>query len=355
MLMAALTIEQIAKLASISPTTVSRVLNNHPNVRPAVRERVLQVIHEQGYVPRAAAQSLAKQRSQVMGLLVPVAAAENFSDPFFGPLVQAITVSSTRAGYFVVLSIITADMERGFYERVLRSRHFDGVLMFSGDIDDPVLPLLMKDKTPLVLIGSNPYFQDLTWVTTEQREGARAAVAHLIRLGHRRIATITGSLHTVAGMERRDGYKQSVLEAGIPLRAEYIVEGDWMWQGGFDGMRHLLSLPEPPTAVFIASDTMTMGAMRAIVQLGRSIPGDVALVSFDDLPSASYANPPLSTVRQPIVEIGEIAVRLLVDQIEHRAQGGQHIYLPNELVVRSSCGSAQKSALAVTGTAPSFG
>lgn len=353
--MAALTIEQIAKLADISPTTVSRVLNNHPNVRPAVRERVLQVIHEHGYVPRAAAQSLAKQRSQVIGLLLPVAAAEHFADPFFGPLVQAITVASTRAGYFVVLSIVTADMERGFYERVLRSRHFDGVIMFSGDIDDPILPLLMKDKTPLVLIGSNPYFQELTWVTTEQREGARCAVSHLIRLGHRRIATITGSLHTVAGMERRDGYKQSLLEAELPIQPEYIVEGDWMWQGGFDAMQHLLKLAQPPTAVFVASDTMTMGAMRAISQMGRAIPGDVALVSFDDLPSASYANPPLSTIRQPIADMGEVAVKLLVEQVEQGDLRHQHIYLPNELVVRGSCGGVPSASLAAPGIAPSFG
>ncbi|HEX6291216.1 MAG TPA: LacI family DNA-binding transcriptional regulator [Herpetosiphonaceae bacterium] len=351
--MAALTIEQIAKLAQISPTTVSRVLNNHPNVRPAVRERVLQVIHEQGYVPRAAAQSLAKRRTQVIGLLIPVGGTDNFTDPFFGPLIQEITVASTRAGYFVVLSMITPDMERGFYERVLRSRHLDGVIMFSGDIDDPILPLLIKDKTPLVLIGSHPYFQNLSWVTTAQREGGRRAVAHLIGLGHRRVATITGPLHTVAGMDRRDGYKQSLLEAGLPIRAEHMVEGDWTWQGGFDAMRRLLSLPEPPTAVFVASDTMATGAMHAIAQAGRAIPSDIALVSFDDLPSASFANPPLSTIRQPIAEMSRIAVKLLVDQIERGEVRYEHICLPNELIVRGSCGSTQSSFSATFGSVPS--
>ncbi len=350
--MAALTIEQIAKLACTSPTTVSRVLNNHPSVRAAVRERVLQVIHEHGYVPRAAAQSLARRRTQVIGLLIPIAAAEHFADPFYGPLIQGITESSTRAGYFVVLSIVMADMERGFYERVLRGRHFDGVILFSGDIDDPILPLLMKDQTPLVLIGSHPYFQELSWVTIEQRASAHSAVTHLISLGHRRIATITGSLHTVAGMERCDGYKQSMLEAGLPLLAEYIVEGGWTQQGGLQAMQRLLSLPEPPTAVFVASDTMAIGAMQAIYQTGRMIPSDVALVSFDDLPSASYAYPPLSTVRQPIVGLGATAVKLLVDQIEHGEPHCEQIYLPTALVVRGSCGSAYTSGLTTAGSAP---
>jgi LacI family transcriptional regulator len=352
--MAALTIEQIAKLAHSSPSTVSRVLNNHPNVRPAVRERVLQVINEHGYVPRAAAQSLAKRRTQVIGLLIPIAAAKNFADPFFGPLIQGITESSTRAGYFVVLSIVMADMEHGFYERVLRSRHFDGVIMFSGDIDDPILPLLMKDKTPLVLIGSHPYFHELTWVTAEQREGASRAVNHLIGLGHQRIATITGALHTVAGMERCDGYKQSLLEAGLPIHAEYIVEGDWTRQGGCTAMERLLSLAEPPTAVFVASDTMAIGAIHAIYQAGHAIPSDVALVAFDDLPFASYANPPLSTIRQPIGEMGAMAVKLLVDQIERRNECREHMCLPTELVVRRSCGSTHLPPSTTGGSAPGF-
>ncbi len=337
--MTMLTIEEIARLANISRSTVSRVLNNHPNVRPAVRERVLRVINEQGYAPSAAAQSLASRRTRVIGLLIPSTVSEIFSDPFFGAAIQGITEAATQSGYFVMLSMVTVDMEKGFYERILRSRHFDGVLMLSSHIDDPILPLLRRDKVPLVLIGNHPYFQDLTWVDAEQREGAHQAVTHFISLGHRRIASITGPLYMVAGLERRDGYKQGLLEAGLPILPELIEEGNWTQQSGYNAMQKLLRLPHPPTAVFVASDTMALGAIRAVHEAGRTIPDDVATISFDDLPVATYSNPPLSTIRQPITEMGALAVKLLIDQIDHAEPRGQHIRLPTELVIRASCGT----------------
>jgi LacI family transcriptional regulator len=143
----------------------------------------------------------------------------------------------------------------------------------------------------------------------------------------------------VAGLERRDGYKQGLLEAGLPIRPDLIVEGTWTQQSGYAAMQRLLSLHQPPTAVFVASDTMAIGALRAIHEAGLAVPADVAVVSFDDLPIASYANPPLSTIRQPISEMGTVAIKLLINQIEDGAERGQHIRFPTELVVRGSCGA----------------
>lgn len=337
--MAMITIEEIAQLANVSRATISRVLNNHPNVRTVVRERVLRVINEQGYVPSAAAKSLASRRTHVIGLLIPSTVSEIFADPFFGAAIQAITEASMQAGYFVMLSMVTVDMEHGFYERILRSRHFDGMLMLSSHIDDPILPLLRRDKLPLVSIGSHPYYPDLSWVDAQQREGAHWAVTHLINLGHRRVATITGPLYMVAGLERRDGYKQGLLESDLPILPELMVEGTWTQESGYRAMQQLLALSHPPTAVFVASDTMAVGAIRAINEVGRKVPADVALVSFDDLPLASYANPPLSSVRQPIGEMGAAAVKMLIDQIERAEPRGQHVRFPVELIVRDSCGS----------------
>lgn len=336
-----LTIEQIAVLAQISRSTVSRVLNNHPNVRPAVRERVWQVINEHQYTPSAAARSLASRRTGVIGLIVPTTAAEIFSDPFFGPTIQAITEASARAGYLVMLSMVTADAERGLYERIVRGRHFDGVLMLSSHIDDPILPLLIKDQIPLTLFGSHPYFHSINWVDATQREGAHEAVTHFVKLGHRRIATISGPLYMAAGIERRDGYKQGMLEAGLPLLPELMVEGNWTQQSGYAAMQQLLQLPDPPTAVFVASDTMAIGAIRGANDLGRAVPDDVALVAFDDLPPAAFANPPLSTIHQPIADMGAAAIKLLVDQIERRGQEATHLRLPTHLVVRRSCGATR--------------
>src|SRR5919108_5122458 len=171
--MTALTIEQIAEIAQVSRSTVSRVLNNHPSVRPAVRDRVLRIISEHNYTPHAAARSLASSRTNVIGLLIPRTAAAIFSDPFFPYVIQGITEACNSQGYFLMLAMVSAEMEQGFYNRILRSRHFDGVIMLSGDVDDPILPLLISDGTPLALIGHHPYFQNLISVDVENRSGAR--------------------------------------------------------------------------------------------------------------------------------------------------------------------------------------
>jgi LacI family transcriptional regulator len=333
-----LTIEHIASLADVSRSTVSRVLNNHPSVRPTVRERVLQVIREQNYAPQAAARNLASARTDTIGLLIPRSAAVSLADPFIASMIRSLFEASAQQGYFVMLSMLTGDMEPGFYERILRGRHFDGVIMFSSDIDDPILPLLIKDGGPMVLIGRHPYFLNVTYVDVENREGAREAVAHLIGLGHRRIGLINGQLQMEAALARRDGYKQALLEAGIGIDADLMVDGFYSEPAAHQATLHLLDLPRPPTAVFAASDSMAMGALHAIRQRGLRVPEDIALVGYDDLALAAYATPPLTTVHQPISEMGAQAVRVLIDQIKGQGPASS-VRLPAHLVVRESCGA----------------
>src|SRR5713101_2590999 len=315
----ALTIEHIASLAEVSRSTVSRVLNNHPSVRPNVRERVLQVIREQNYTPQAAARSLASSRSDTIGVLIPRSAGFSLGDPFIASMIRSLFEASAQRGYFALLAMLTAEMEPGFYDRILRSRHFDGVIMLSSDIDDPILPLLIKDGIPLVLVGRHPYFVNVASVDVENREGAHHAVAYLIDLGHRRIGLINGELQMEAAQARRDGYKQALLEAGIGIDADLMVEGFYSETAAHQAMLKLVDLPHPPTAVFAASDTMATGALRAARQRELRVPDEMAMVSFDDLPLAALATPPLSSVHQPVGEMGAQAVRLLIEQI--RGQG----------------------------------
>jgi LacI family transcriptional regulator len=338
-MLAALTIEEIAELAEVSRSTVSRVLNNHPSVRPLVRERVLQVMQQHHYAPRAAARSLASSRTNVIGLLIPRSAAFIFADPFFPIVIQGISEACSSRGYFLMLAMLTAETEQGFYDRILRGRHFDGLIVASSDIDDPILPLLMRDHAPLVLVGSHPYLQNLAWVDVDNREGAHKAVTHLIELGHRRIATIAGPSQMAAGIERRNGYKQALLEAGIPITPELMVTGDFSQEGGYLAMQHVLALPQRPGAIFVASDTMAIGALRAIHEAGVAVPEEIAIVGFDDLPSSVFANPPLTTIHQPIAELGVAAVKLLIDQFERPEAVTHHVSLPTQLIIRSSCGA----------------
>jgi len=332
-----LTIEHIASLAEVSRSTVSRVLNNHPGVKPTVRERVQQVIREQNYAPKAAARSLASSRTDTIGLLVPRSAAFSLGDPFIARMIQSVFEASAQQGYFAVLAMLTEDMEQGFYQRILRSRHFDGVIMFSSDIDDPILPLLIKDGGPMVLIGRHPYFLNISSVDVENREGAREAVAHLIDLGHRRIGLINGELQMEAAQARRDGYKQALLEAAISIDGDLMVEGFYSDAAAYRAMLQLLALPHPPTAVFAASDNMAVGALRALHDRGLRVPDEIALIGYDDLPLAAYTSPPLTSVHQPIGEMGAHAVRVLIEQIRGQSPVTS-VRLPARLVVRDSCG-----------------
>jgi LacI family transcriptional regulator len=331
-----LTIEEIAELAEVSRSTVSRVLNNHPSVRPEVRSRVLRVIDEHNYAPGAAARSLASSRTNVLMLLIPRSAAVIFSDPFFPLVIQGITEACADHGYFLMLSMVTNEQEQDFYHRILRAHYVDGIILLSSDIDDPILPLLIKDGVPLVLIGRHPYFQDLSWVDVENRDAARQAVAHLIDLGHRRIGTITGPLDMMVGIERRDGYKQALLEAGLPIVPELVVEGKFTQESGHHAMEQLRLLPQPPTGVFAASDATAIGALRALHAAGLRVPDDVAVVGFDDVPLASFAMPPLTTMHQPIQELGAVAVQLLVERLEHPTAPRRQVWLPATLVQRES-------------------
>src|SRR5579864_1674532 len=337
--MTTLTIEHIASLAGVSRSTVSRVLNNHPGVKAAKRARVLKVIQDQHYTPQAAARSLAIARTDSIGVLIPRSATVSLADPFVATMIQLLFEASAQQGYFAMLAMLTADRETGFYERILRGRHFDGVIMFSTDIDDPILPLLIKDGSPLVLIGRHPYFDDVASVDVENREGAHDAVAHLIQLGHRRIGLINGQLQMEAALARRDGYKQALLEHGIPIDPDLMVEGFYSQTAAYQATQRLLDLPHPPTALFAASDTMAVGAMSAIRERGLRIPEDVEVVGYDDLPIAASATPPLSSVRQPVDEMSEHAVQLLVEQM--RGERSRSVRLPARLMVRASCGGTE--------------
>lgn len=340
-----LTIEQIAQIAEVSRSTVSRVLNEHPSVRPEVRDRVLRIIKEYNYTPHAAARSLAGSRTEIIGLLIPRTAGVIFADPFFGCMIQSVTETCSSLGYYLMLSMITAEMEEHFYNRTLRSRHFDGVILLSSDVDDPLLPLLIKDQMPFVLIGSHPYFQSLTCVDADNREAARHATAHLLGLGHRRIGTIAGPLQMESAIARRDGYKRAMLEAGIPIAPELIISSDYTQEGGYQAARMLLRLANRPTAIFVASDTMALGVLRACHEQDLRIPQDIALVGFDDLPAAQYTHPRLTTVHQPIAEMGASAVRLLIDRIKNPRLEHRQVRLATRLIIRESCGAQPPAPL----------
>lgn len=334
------TLEEVAQLAGVSRSTVSRVINDHPSVRPETRERVWQAIRQSGYQPHAVARSLVTNRTQIIGMIIPETVTTLFTDPFFPLLLRGATEACNAHHYQLLLSLFNDSVDREeMYQRVLRRGYLDGVIVASASLNDPLVPALLRDRIPFISVGRYPN-EKVHYIDVDNLGGAQMAVEHLIRLGHQRIATITGPLDMVSGQDRLEGYRQALKAHRIPVEEELIVEGDYTENGGMAAMQRLLSAS--PDAVFVASDMMAIGALKALRQAGWQVPQDIALVSFDDVPIASAIEPALTTIRQPIERMGSLAVEMLLSRLESSAgkeAPAQRIILPTELVIRASCGS----------------
>jgi LacI family transcriptional regulator len=340
-----LTLEEIGKLAGVSRSTVSRVINDYPGVRDQVRERVWDVIRETGYQPHAAARSLVTRRTRIVGIIIPEAMTTLFIDPFFSHLLCGITRTCNSERYYVMLSLFNDPAgPEATYRRVVRSGHLDGVIVASTHVDDPLFPRLLEDGVPFVMAGRHPD-ERVHSVDVDNVRGARMAVEHLIRLGHTRIATITGPLRMAHGKDRLAGYRQALEAHGFPVEESLITEGDYTEPSGWIGVQRLL--PASPTAIFAASDVMAVGALKALREAGLRVPGDVALIGFDDVPIAAAVEPALTTVHQPIERLGSMAADLLLSLLEHPPDEdapAHRIVVPVRLVVRASCGALVRDA-----------
>jgi len=326
----------VARAAGVSRSTVSRVINDDPNVKDATRTRVLAAIRALDYQPNTIARGLASGRTRVLGLVIPQGVATLFSDPYFALLIQGISTACNRLDYSVMLWLAEPEHERRTIRQVLHGGLIDGVIVSSMLVDDPIIQALVEQRKPCVLVGRHPDHPEVSTVDTDNLAGARAAVAHLLRLDRRRVATITGPQNMIAGADRCAGYSLALHEVGHCPDPALIIEGDFTEAGGYRAMQQLLA--QEPDGVF---DLMALGALRAIRNAGLRVPEDIALVGFDDIPAAAQADPPLTSVRQSVRLLGNSAVELLVARLtEPATTAPQHRVYPPRLVVRDSCGGA---------------
>jgi LacI family transcriptional regulator len=329
-------IEQIAKLSGVSRSTVSRVINDDPNVSDKTRHKVLEVVKRLNFHPHAAARSLAAGRTRVLGLVIPMGVSALFTDPYFPLLIQGVSSACNAHDHSVMLWLAEPEYERRTIRQVLHSNLIDGVILASQLNDDPVGQALIDGDLPFVLVGRHPTNNNVNYADVDNMASAREAVTHLLRLGRRRVATITGPQNMIAGVDRRVGYEAALRQRGLSIEPELIADGEFTEAGGYAAMRRLM--PHQPDAVFAASDMMALGAMRALREAGLRVPEDVAVVGFDDMPFAASTTPALTTVRQPVHRTGAVAAETLIDLIEHPGSQPRRIVLPTELVIRQSCG-----------------
>ncbi|MFF4878325.1 MULTISPECIES: LacI family DNA-binding transcriptional regulator [unclassified Micromonospora] len=327
------TLEAVAALAGVSRATVSRVVNGSTTVAEPIREAVNRAVAELGYVPNLAARSLVTQRTDSIALVMPEAATRVFSDDqVFPGIIRGVSQELEAADKQLVLMLAGSPAGHHRVERFTTGRHVDGVLFASLHGADPLPGTLARLGIPVVCSGRPLGDVPVPYVDVDHVGGVTAAVRHLIDSGRRRIASIAGPQDMVAGIERLAGYRDTVAAAGLP---ELVAIGDFTRESGAAAMHRLLTEHPDLDAVFAASDLMAHAAMRTLREAGRRVPEDVAVVGFDDIETAAYTEPPLTTVRQPIVEIGRRMTRQLL-----RLAAGETIepavMLPTELILRDS-------------------
>jgi len=330
-----LTLEDIAKESGVSRSTVSRVINGDDNVSQATRDKVMEIISRVNFQPNLAARGLATGRTNVLGLVIPAGVSTIFTDPYFPILIQGVSAACNALQYTVMLWLAEPEYERRTISQILHNGLVDGVIVSSMLMDDPIVQSLYKSKMPFILIGRHPTL-DVNYLDVDNRLGGREATHHLLRLGHKKVATVTGPQNMIPGYDRYQGYLDALRDRSIKFQPDLVTEGDFSEMGGYTAMKKLL--PHLPDAVFVASDAMAYGAIRAIREAGLDIPDDIALIGYDDLPGSSRTIPPLSSIRQPVHRLGYVATESLVDIIRHPATQPRHMILPTELVIRSSCG-----------------
>jgi LacI family transcriptional regulator len=331
--MALMDLEKIAQIANVSRSTVSRVVNNQPDVHPEVRQRVQQIIRDTGYQPNTAARSLRNKQSDVLALVICNSVDGLFKDPYFSQLTHGITMSCNEINKTLAL-FLEGDPET-IYPRLTRRGQFDGIILQVGTTDDYLIKKIKLTEIPFIVVG-RPVEEGVNFINVDNTSGAYQATLHLIHLKRKRIGSIFCSLNTTTGIDRKAGYCKALHERGIPYREEWVVEGDFTEMGGYRAMTQLL--PHHLDAVFAGSDTMARGAIRAIRENGLSVPNDIAIIGFDDLSPALSESPLLTTIRQPITRLGVQSVEILLDMIEHKQHPLQNVVLDVELVVRESSG-----------------
>ena len=325
----------VARYAGVSQATVSRVVNRKGNVSEETLRKVLAAIHELSYRPNVIAQSLVTQRTRSIGLVVA-----DILNPFYPELVDALEAVAMAEEYNLLLCITNhgTDKEKQHINSLL-GRKVDGIIFSTIPIWSKGIHIVLESGIPMVITNRRLESYDTDYVVVDNARGAYEMTQYLLSLGHRRIAFVQGRADASTSIDRETGYRVALKEAGVKTDSDLIASGGFSHEGGYMAVRELLHKQVPPTAIFCANDAMAFGALDAALDMGLHVPKDVSLAGFDDVRLASYRSIALTTVRQPIAQMAEEAMRILASRIEKGDTGERiHRVLPAEIVIRKTVG-----------------
>jgi LacI family transcriptional regulator, purine nucleotide synthesis repressor len=326
-----ITIKDIAKIAKVSHTTVSRALNNSPFINEDTKSKIIEIANEYNYVPNYNAKSLVLQKSYNIGLFFSTI-GNGTSPSFFHKTVSGIN-SIIHEKYTLLVRGVDDYKEL----TTIDSKRFDGIILMSQrDSDDPFIKTVMEKKIPLVVLNREINEPSIINILTADQKGSYNAVRYLIENGHRDIAIIEGKRGFKSTIDRKEGFLRALLEEKIDIKNEYIISGNYDTESGYEAMKKLLEMSKTPTAVFCSNDDMAVGAMKAVYEEGLRVPEDISIVGFDDSDFCKYVTPALTTVKKPVKEVSRIGAEKLIGIIEHKESKGEKIYIPTKLVVRES-------------------
>ena len=330
---ASVTIRDVARLAGVSVTTVSHVLNGSRYVEPETKGRVRRAVEQLGYRPNLLARGLRRRETATIGLLIP-----DNSNPFFAEVARVIEDAGFAAGYSVILcNSDLSEEKQARYIDVLLAKQVDGLILISSGFGPARLERILGARVPVVIVDRELSGVPVDQVIVDNDQGGCFAGEYLVRLGHRRIGCIAGPSDITPSAGRLTGFRRALSAAGVELALDAIVRGDGRYASGDDAMAELIRRDLGLTAVFAHNDLMAIGALSALRRAGLRAPEDISVIGFDNILQAAAMAPALTTIAQPVVELGQVSVRLLLDQIGQRTEQPSCIVLPTTLVERESC------------------
>ncbi|MEW9670967.1 catabolite control protein A [Ammoniphilus sp. 3BR4] len=328
-----ITIYDVAREAGVSMATVSRVVNGNPNVKPTTRKKVLGAIERLGYRPNAVARGLASKKTTTVGVVIP-----DIASAFFAELARGIDDIASMYKYNIILCDSDQRLEKEVHLiNTLLEKQVDGIVFMGREISDEHLQVFNTSSVPVVLAGTKESSEEHPSVNIDHRQAGYDATMRLIQGGHQRIAMVTGPFQDpLAGVERFEGYRQALTDSGISFRQDYVISGKLSYEAGLEAAQAFMSLEEPPTAIFSASDETAVGVIHGMQDMGKSVPQDMEVIGFDNIRLSEMVRPKLTTVVQPMYDLGAVAMRLLTKFMNNEKVDNHIVVLPHRIEERQS-------------------